>query len=164
MTTLVADNLKQLIRFEKKLYLADQATEGGSAAGFRKRIIEKYGDEPDKYIEALAEAADRGWRQPPRKAGPGLFSIDSDAVPEYLTRPNRRYFSGDDLEADDEEAFEQVDHLSATVNDQIDDAQIKLRQAARGSATAEGRAKQADEARRRAKGDVSKFLKDLADD
>lgn len=161
--TIIAANLKQLIRFEKEEYLEEQGTEGGTAKGFRDRIIARYGEVPDKYIEALAAVADGGWREQPRKVGPDLFSIAKMTIPEYLTRSKQHYVSAADLELEDQDEFEQVKHVYATVNDLIDDSHIKLRKAGQAAAAAEVRAKQADEARRRARGDLSKFLKDLAD-
>jgi hypothetical protein len=91
-----------------------------------------------------------------------LFSIGGFTVPEYLTRP-ASYATGADIEEDDEQKFEKVDFKFATVNDLFDDATIKLRKAAQSSAAAEKEMQAADEARRRARGKMSAFLRDITD-
>jgi hypothetical protein len=79
-----------------------------------------------------------------------------------LTRP-ASYATGADIEEDDEQKFEKVDFKFATVNDLFDDATIKLRKAAQSSAAAEKEMQAADEARRRARGKMSAFLRDITD-
>ena len=51
----------------------------------------------------------------------------------------------------------------ATVQDALDDATIHLRKAAQSASAAEEQMKAVDVMRRRAKGDLSKFIKDLVD-
>jgi hypothetical protein len=166
---MIASNLKELLKFEKKQYLTEQKIKGGSATGFRKRIIDKYGPVPDKYLEALAEASDRAWRVKPRRKSPDLFSIGGFDLPEYLTRAVAEFFTGEDTEDDEAAggtaaAFEQVDLEYATVADLREHAQIHLRKAAQASSKANDEAKAADEAFRRAKGNLSKRLRELADE
>lgn len=160
-----AQNLDELIKFERELYLEKRKQHGGDAAGFRKWIINRYGEEPDKYLEALAAAADKGWRQRPREVGDDLFSIKDMKVAQYLTRPKSGAVEGDDIEDDEDTGtvFQKVHCKYATVADLEADATIKLRKAAQSSASAERKMKQVDEARKRARGDVSKFIRDLAD-
>jgi hypothetical protein len=161
---LIATSLKQALRFEKKRYLEIRGSEGGTAAGFRDHVEKIYGGTIDRWkFEALAEASTRSWRAPPKKKGPDLFSLGGFEVPEYVTRPKVRDVPIDDEDDEDEEQYEQVDHNSATVQDLIDDSVVKLRTAARTSAAADKRARQADEALRRCRGDRSILLKDLAD-
>jgi ribosomal protein L16/L10AE len=59
---------------------------------------------------------------------------------------------------------EQVDLEYATVADLREHAQIHLRKAAQASSKANDEAKAADEAFRRAKGNLSKRLRELADE
>jgi hypothetical protein len=163
----VAETLKQLLRFEKKRYLEARREAGGTAEGFRKRIRNMYAREKLKFdslmLDALMEATTKQWQEKPRNKGPDLFSIGGHTVPEYLTRPANGYVSGDDIEEDDEVKYEKVDAAFATVNDLFDDATIKLRKAAQASTAAELEMRAADEARRRARGSMSAFLRDIAD-
>jgi hypothetical protein len=169
MTSAPAASLGTLLTFEKKLYLEGAQTNGGTAEGFRNRIRRQYEEEPLKFnsrvLDALMEAATKKWQAPPRKKGPDLFSIGGLIIPETLTRPSRGVIlSGEDLEGDDEEElFEKIDHNFATVNDLFEDATIKLRKAAQAGTAAERRMQAYDEARRRARKNMSAFLKDLAD-
>jgi hypothetical protein len=158
---LVAENLKVAIRLLKKLYLERQKKKGGTNAGFREFVRVGLKDRPDMFVEALAMATDHGWRAPPADKGADLFNINGIPLPEYITRPAAGYYAGD--EEEDGIEFEQVDHKSATVQDGVDDVTIKMRKAAQAAAKAEVRAKQIDVARRRAKGNLTMLLKDLAD-
>jgi hypothetical protein len=151
---------------QKKQYLVDAEDHGGSADGFRKRIGEKYSDDPRFFgklvYEALMEAATKKWEQQPRKRGPDLFAINGYAVPEFLTR--QAFPAGDtEPEEDDEDLYEKVDQQFATVNDLYADATIKLRKAAQSGAAAELEMKAADEARRRARGNMAAYLRDVTD-
>jgi hypothetical protein len=104
------------------------------------------------------EAATRVWEAQPRKVGPDLFAISGVTIPEYLTRPAKIDFS-----IDDDDRFEKVDHRFATVHDLYQDATIKLRKSAQAAAIAEKEMQAADEALKRAGGDMSAFLRDLKD-
>jgi hypothetical protein len=154
---------------QKKLFLVGAKETGGKAKGFRRHIGEQYSGDREFFnklvLDALMEAATRKWEQQPRKHGPDLFSINGHPIPEYLTRPAFPTFDDPDEDEDDEEAeqFEKVDHQFATVNDLVSDATIKLRKAAQSGAAAEEEMKAADVARRRARGNMTAYLRDLAD-
>lgn len=155
--------LSAIMRRERALYIDARAEKGGTADGFRQWVKERSDADPRLFsLDALRdEAATKIWQEQPRKRGPDLFSIGGVEVPEFLTRSKGGHLDGDDI--DDEEGFEKVGAKFATVNDRFEDAIIKMRQAARASAAAERTMQQADECRRRAKGDMSKFLRDIAD-
>jgi hypothetical protein len=158
-------NLNSRLKEELTRYLDAQGTDGGTSAGFRAWIIKRIGGETDLYIEALAGAADKTWRIPPKQADLDQFILNGMVWAEFLTRRVKgHYVTGDDIDADDEEEmFERVAIQYATVQDAIDNATIKLRKGAQAVASAERLSRQADEALRRAKGNPSKFLRDLAD-
>lgn len=154
--------LSTIMRAERSRYLDSRGEKGGDAEGFRLWVKERSDADPRLFsLEALRdEAATKAWQTPPRNTGPDLFSIGGVEVPEFLTRSSAGLDS-DDL--DDDVSFEKVSAKFATVNDRFEDAIIKMRQAARASAAAERTMQQADECRRRARGDMSKFLRDLRD-
>lgn len=170
MSAPIASSLKQLIAIEKKRYLLEREANGGTAEGFRTRIVKQIigaeGTDKLKYdkwmIEAVQEAATRCWQAQPRKKGPDLFRIAGLTIPETLTRPTS-IVSGDDIADDDETKFEKVDYQFATVSDLFDDAMIKLRKAAQASTAANSEMNAADEARRRSKGNMAAFLREVAD-
>lgn len=148
------------LRAERKRYLEMCGTKGGSAAGFRDWIRDRSSEDARLFpLDAMRdEAATKVWNEQPRDQGPDLFTLEGDAVPEFLTRPSRDAASGED-----DAGFEKVDQKFATINDLFEDALIKMRKAAQASAASERRMQQADEARRRAGGDMSAFLRDIAD-
>jgi hypothetical protein len=154
---------------QKKLFLVGMKETGGRAKGFRHHIGQQYSDDREFFnklvLDALMEAATKKWEEQPRKQGPDLFSINGHPIPEYLTRAAFPVFDDPDEEGVDEEAeqFEKVDHQFATVNDLVADATIKLRKAAQSGAAAEDEMKAADVARRRARGNMTAYLRDLAD-
>lgn len=156
-------SVRSRLRRERSLYLEDCATTGGTAGGFRKWIEDQCAADPRLFpYEGLRdEAATKIWQEQPRKTGPDLFSINGLTIGEFLTRPTKGYVEGDDLDNPDQ--FEKIAARFATVADLIDDSNIKLRNAARASASAERDAQAADEARRRARGDIARFLRDLTD-
>jgi hypothetical protein len=162
--------LSMYLTAQKKQFLVGAAEAGGKAKAFRKYIGKLYSEDRDFFhkltLDALMEAATKKWEQQPRKHGPDLFSINGYPIPEYLTRAAFPTFDDPDEEEDeDEEAeqFEKVDHQFATVNDLVADATIKLRKAAQSGAAAEEEMKAADHARRRARGNMAAYLRDLAD-
>lgn len=162
--------LSQYLTAQKKVFLVGTKEIGGKAKGFRRHIGQRYSDDREFFnklvFDALMEAATKNWEQQPRKHGPDLFSINGHPIPEYLTRAAFPGFDDPDEEEDeDEEAeqFEKVDHQFATVNDLVADATIKLRKAAQSGAAAEEEMKAADVARRRARGNMTAYLRDLAD-
>jgi hypothetical protein len=162
-----ADSLRELLQFEKTRYLQSRKEQGGTAEGFRQRVRRQYSRHPDKFdalvLDALMEAATKNWEAQPRKHGPDLFSISSDTVPEFLTRP-ALFVTGEDIETEAESRFEKVHQKYATVNDYREDALIKMRKAAQSSAAAEKQMQAVDEALRRAKGKGSTPLQDIADE
>lgn len=168
MSTGIASSLRELVAVEKTKYLEERAEKGGTAEGFRQRIIRQYKKEPTKFtahmLDALIESATKGWQKPPRKAGPDLFAFGGVVVPDTLTRPSKAYVTGEDVATEDEDnKFEKVDHRFATISDLSDDATIKMRKAAQSSAAAEKMMQAVDLARSRAKGNMATFIKDVAD-
>lgn len=145
---------------ERTRYIDSCGENAGTAAGFRDWIRGRCDADPRlfPYDQLRDDAATKAWEAQPRKAGPDLFSIAGIKLPEHLTRYKRGYY-GDD----DEDSFEKIAIQFATVQDRYEDAQIKMRVAARASAKAERDMQHADECRRRARGDMSKRLRDLAD-
>ena len=142
--------------------------EGAKAQGFRDHIVEIARKDPLRFkawqLEALLEAATRKWQAPPRKHGPDLFSIAGEEIPEHLTRLSSDFEESSDFNEEDEDCdFEKVDANFATVNDLFQDALIKMRKAAQSSAAAEKKMKLADEAKRRAHGQMNVFLRDIID-
>jgi hypothetical protein len=125
-----------------------------------ERIKQLHDAEPKLFqsmlLEALMDSATRGWQAPPRKIGPDLFSILDTEVPEHLTRrpPNG---------SDDDDDLQKVDCHFATVSDFNEDGVIKMRKAAQSSAAAEKQMRAVDEAKRRAKGKLNVFLRDISD-
>jgi hypothetical protein len=150
----------------KSRYIEGCKTTGATAKGFRTFIGKQYTSDRTKFdalvVDALMEAATRCWERQPRRRGPDLFSISGETLPEFFTR-SRQNVGGADL-FDDEDGFEKVHQKFATVNDALEDATIGLRNAARASAAAEEKMRVVDEARKRAKGKMSAFLRDIADD
>ena len=120
-------------------------------------------------LDALMEATTRKWQEQPRHRGPDLCEINGFTVPEYLTRPTKAYFDAeppavsDDADDADDDRFNKVDKDFATVADLQDDALIKLRNAARAGTKANREMDAADEAMRRARGNASALLRDIAD-
>jgi hypothetical protein len=159
------ENISEFLAIQRQQYLDLRRDLGGSREGFRNHVWAAVKKDPLKgealMMGAWMEAANRAWEKQPRKQGPDLFSIDGYTVPEHLTRP--RYDDADDGEEADDADYEKVDSKYATVNDLYEDALIKMRNAARASAAAEIKMKAADVARRRAGGDLSKHLTDIAD-
>jgi hypothetical protein len=164
MTTPITETLRDLLTAEKLRYLDGGREMGGTAQGFRDYVREQIRREPLKYtslaIDAVMEATTRNWERSPRKHGADLFAIGGQTIAEALTRRSPGAV-GDD--PDDEEGFEKVLSIYATVADLREDAVIKLRKAAQASTAAERLMKVADEAIRRAHGDLSARLRDLAD-
>lgn len=160
-------SLRDYLGGEKKRYLEECKTFGGTADGFRERVRAQYAAGPDQFnkyvLDSLMEATTKRWQTPPRDTGSDLFSIGGLVIPEHLTRPSALFVTGEDVEDDEESRFEKVDAAFATVNDLVDDATIKLRKAAQSSAAAERKMKAADEARRRARGNMSMLLSEIAD-
>lgn len=152
---------------QKKQYLVGAKETGGRPKGFRAHIGAQYAEQPAFFgklvLDALMEAATRTWEQQPRKHGPDLFAINGYEIPEFLTRA-AAVQPDDDEDEDEAEQFEKVDHQFATVNDLYADATLKMRKAAQSSAAAEAEMKAADNARRRARGNLAAYLHDLADD
>jgi hypothetical protein len=150
---------------QKKQYLLGVEEHGGKAPGFRRHIGDKYTGDPEFFhalvLDALMEAATKKWQQQPRKRGPDLFSIGGYTIPEFLTRPSMSMDT--EPEEDDEDAYEKVDQQFATVNDLYADATIKLRKAAQSGAAAEQEMRAADDARRRARGNMAAYLRDITD-
>lgn len=162
------DSLSAFLEIERKKYLEQCQEIGGTAQGYREHIAELSNKNPLRFkrwqFEALMEATTRKWQAPPRKHGPDLFSINGEEIPEHLTRPaSNLVVDGKVIEEDDENAFEKVDADYATVNDLFQDALIKMRKAAQSGAAAERKMRLADEAKRRAKGNVNVFLHQIAD-
>jgi hypothetical protein len=163
--------LSMYLTAQKKQFLVGAKEIGGKAKGFRRYIGQQYSDDKEFFnklvLDALMEAATRKWEQQPRKQGPDLFSINGHPIPEFLTRAAFPGFDDPDEEEDEDEEeaeqFEKVDHQFATVNDLVADATIKLRKAAQSGAAAEEEMKAADVARRRARGNMTAYLRDLAD-
>lgn len=155
-------SVSKKLKIEKAKYLDKAGTKGGTSKGFRDYIRERCDADPTlfPYDGLRDEAATKAWEDVPRTRGPDLFSIGGEPVAEFLTRPQRS-FDGD---FDDENQFEKVAQHHATVADLRDDALIKMRKAAQASAAAERQMQRADLARRRAKGDESAFLRDIADE
>lgn len=149
-------SLRQRALEEREKYLFAQGQAGGSAAGFRDWFDKAMALEEFAARQALDAVADRAWEAQPRKRGPDLFSLAGAPLPEAITR--RALVSSED--GDD---FEKVHQSFATVQDLLDDATIKEHNADRVVDAAAERRRQAETARRRAKGDLSMFLKDLAD-
>jgi hypothetical protein len=166
MSAPISSTLSGMLNAQKKLYLEGCGPSGGTAKGFRERINADYRSNELKYsalmLDAVMEATTKNWQAPPRKRGPDLFCISGQTIPETLTRPSS-IVTGDDIDDDDDQKFEKVDCKYATVSDLVDDATIKLRKAAQSSAAAEAQMKVADEARRRAGGQMNMFLRDVAD-
>jgi hypothetical protein len=161
--------LSQHLKAEREGYLFAQKKGGGTAEGFRKRIADKAAREPDKYramiIDALMEATTKAWERPAKRRDPDLFCIGGVALPEFFTRP-RTAADGEaieEIEGEAESAFEKVHCDFATIADAYADATIKMRKAAQSSAAAEADMRQADEARRRARGRLDARLVDLLD-
>jgi hypothetical protein len=158
--------LSAYLAAQKKKFLIEREQDGGRAKGFREYVGRQYQIDPAYFtklaLDAVMEATTKAWERPARRAGPDLFSIADYAIPEYLTRPTNNYVSDDDLD-DETEAFEKVDHAFATVQDLLYDATIKLRKAAQSSAVAEREMKAVDDARRRARGNMTTLLRDIAD-
>ena len=156
--------LSSIMRREREVYLDMMGIKGGSAKGFRDWIARRHSEDPRLFpIDALRdEAANKGWQSPPRERGHDLFSLGGVPIPEFLTRSQSGFPEGDDID-ETTDGFEKVSARFATVNDRFEDALIKMRKAAQSSAKAEKDMQQADEARRRARGDMSAFLKDIAD-
>jgi hypothetical protein len=160
-------DLSMFLAQQKKAYLEAQGETGGTAAGFREWVKGLYVEDELRFtklvLDATMEATTKQWERPPRKHGPDLFEVAGFTVPESLTRPAHGYVTGEELASDDEDAFEKVDQKFATVQDFRDDAMLKMRKAAQSAAVAEQEMKAADEAWRRAHGDASVLLREIAD-
>lgn len=157
-------SMNTIMRIERQRYLDKCETDGGTAGGFRQWIRQRMEEEGDALFQIgalLDEAATGAWEAQPRTTGPDLFSINSLPVPEFLTRPGK---SADDDGENDEDGYEKVSQRFATVSDLFEDAVVKMRKAAQASAAAEKRYQQAQEARRRARGNTMAFARDLADE
>jgi hypothetical protein len=160
-------SLSGLLLKERAIYLDGCQEDGGTAEGFRQHILQARKQDPQQFdkrtIELLMEAATKAWQHSPRKDGEDLFSIAGVVIPEHLTRPKTCFVTAEELESDEEDSFEKVSSNFATVNDAYEDAIIKMRKAAQASSAAEGKMRMVDEARKRAKGNLSIFLRDIAD-
>lgn len=161
----MANRLRQLLKKEKTNYLDNREQQGGTAEGFRECMRAQYRRDPLRFnslvLDALMESTTKCWQAQPRKHGKDLFSVAEVSIPEFLTRPIIPHISEEIL--DDDEAFEKVSQKFATVSDLDKDLSVKLRKAAQSAAAANELAKALDEARRRAHGDDSTFLRDVAD-
>ena len=150
------------MRAERTRYLASLPRGvGGDAAGFRAWIRDRAAEDPRLFpVDYMRDqAANRAWETPTRRKAPDLFSIAGEDVPEILTR----YKAGFRDEDDEKDAFEKILSINATVQDRYDDAVIHLHNASKTNAAAMRDMEQADECRRRARGDMAKPLIDLAD-
>jgi hypothetical protein len=156
-----AVTLSQRLAIEKQKYLEQQGEAGGTASGYRNWIYEKKDQFVDFMSEALGVAATKKWQEPSR-SGPDLFSIAGIPIASYLTRPSASFFTGEDID-DEDERFEKVDQRFATVNDLREDALIKQRNVTRSAHAAEMKMRAVDEALRRAKGDLRKSLHEVID-
>jgi hypothetical protein len=158
-------SLSGLLLKERAIYIDGCQEDGGTAEGFRQHILQARKEDPQQFdkraIEALLEATDKAWQHSPRQDGEDLFSIAGVVIPEHLTRPKTSFVSGEEL--DDENSFEKVSSNFATVNDAYEDAIIKMRKAAEASSAAVRKMKMVDEARKRSKGNMTIFLRDIAD-
>jgi hypothetical protein len=136
--------------------------EAGDAPGFRDWIRRRCIEDPRlfPYDMLRDEAATKAWQAQPRKKGPDLFSVASVKLPEHLTRYKKGFYDEGD---EDGTLFEKISSKIATVNDRYEDALIKMRGAAKSVAAAEQDMQHADECRRRARGDMTVRLRDLAD-
>ncbi|HYM25283.1 MAG TPA: hypothetical protein VEU08_18830 [Vicinamibacterales bacterium] len=151
---------------QKRSFLLEQKQTGGKARAFRAYVGTKYQADPGFFVklvlDAVMEAATKTWERQPRRRGPDLFAIAGYTIPEFLTGPAKGYIDADDPD-DDAEVYEKVAYEYATLQDLLDDAMIKFRKAAQASAAAEDAMKAVDEARRRARGDMTVFLLEIAD-
>ena len=166
---------------ERQRYLDSCGTSGGTAPGFREWIKKKCEADPKLYsYDFLRDrAANKVWESQPRKKGSDLFSIAGVTEPAFLTRRKTIVYgdaevaepADEDIEGDDdaasisnEEEFEKVALRFATVNDLWEDALIKTMKAGESAAAANKLMKHAEDCRRRARGNMTMFLRDLADD
>lgn len=158
--------MSAFLNSQKKKFLLARCEDGGRARHFREYIGKAYQDDPAYFskliLDAVMESATKAWEKQARHKGPDLFTVADYTIPEFLTRPTNGYVSDEDLD-DETEAFEKVAQEFATIQDLFYDATIKLRKAAQSSAIAEREMKAVDEARRRARGNMTTRLKDIAD-
>jgi hypothetical protein len=147
----------------RERYLEEQERRGGNSVGWQEYWITEFRKNPERYdVLALAKMAGaKAWEAKPKEDGPTLFSIAGVKIPEHITRPAQGFLF--DTGMDDESAFEKVSHKFATIADGRADAHVKTRKAGQAAAAAERKQAAMDEAERRAGGDVSKLLKDVAD-
>lgn len=148
---------------EKARYLEHQGAVGGTAKEFRDWVKRAADRDPGVFpVDALRdEAATRAWEAQPRKKGPDLFSVAGLDIPQFLTR-RRKGFTESDVD-EESDLFEKIDSRFAIVDDYIEDAVIKLRNAAKSSAAAEKQMQHADECLRLARFNRAARLRDLAD-
>jgi hypothetical protein len=160
-------SIREVLNKQRAIYLEKCEEDGGTAGGFRDYIAKWQAKDPlllEKWkFEALMEATTLAWQAPPKKRGDDLFSISDVEVHSHITRPIVEYANGEEIEAEKEDAFEKVSCNFATIHDWFQEWQIKVRKAAQSSAAAEKQAKGIDEARKRAKGDMTVLLRDVAD-
>src|SRR5580765_2215436 len=148
---------------EKARYLAAQKEKGGTAPGYREFVRKQYGVEPEKYdgllLEMLMESAKRAWERPARFHPDSLFVVKGIVLPEFITRPSTKLYDA----GEDDDQFEKVDTDFTTVGDIYAYGTLQFRLAAQSTARAETTMKAADEARRRASGDLNAYMRDLFD-
>jgi hypothetical protein len=127
---------------ERTRYIESCGKEGGHAAGFREWIANVCEEDPRLYpYEAMRnEAATKAWQAQPRRRGPDLFTVAGIAIPEFLTRRGRGFTDEDD-----------------------DGFEIKILKAADATAAARLQYQNYEVMLRKAGGDWSVLLKDLAD-
>jgi hypothetical protein len=144
---------------ERTRYIESCGKEGGHAAGFREWIANVCEEDPRLYpYEAMRnEAATKAWQAQPRRRGPDLFAVAGIAIPEFLTRRGRGFTDEDD------DGFVKVAAQYATLQTYHEDAEIKILKAADATAAARLQYQNYEVMLRKAGGDWSVLLKDLAD-
>ena len=161
------ESIGSILRREKEIYLDTCDEDGGTAEGFRRHVLKVQDDDPLQFnkrlTEILMEASTKAWQARPRIHGPDLFSFNGIPIPTHLTTPNRGHVNADEIESDDETRFRKVSAKYATVQDYHDSATIHSRKAAEAGAAVAREWRGVDEALSRANGDMSVFLRDIAD-
>jgi hypothetical protein len=160
--------ISRLLAREKRKYIKGAEADAGNPQGFRDYIHALRDANPEYWealmLQGLIGNANAAWAKPPRNQGPDLFSIGGFTYAEWLTRPAPGHVPDGQTDIDEnDENFEKVDQNFATIDDAYSDAMIKMRVAAQTSSRAERQMKATDLALRRAKGDRSARLADVAD-